>query len=95
MSAPATPRSSRRCAAASSSSRTRRSTRRSERLALAAQARLAAAGQHRLAPADVLVAALAHRHGAGVLHYDRHFDVLAERSGLSYASVWLAPRGTL
>ena len=66
-----------------------------ERLALAAQARLPAAGRHRLPPADVLVAALAHRHGAGVLHYDKHFDLLAERSGLAFDSVWLAPRGAL
>jgi predicted nucleic acid-binding protein len=48
---------------------------------------------HRLPPSDVLIAAVAHEHGVGVLHYDAHYDRLAEV--LDFESVWLAPRGTL
>jgi predicted nucleic acid-binding protein len=42
-----------------------------------AQRELAAIGQHRVAIADLLVAACAQQHGAGVIHVDRHYDVLA------------------
>ena len=66
-----------------------------ERRALAAQARLARTGHHRLPPVDVLVAAIADRHGLGILHYDHDYDLIAERTGLEFESVWLAPRGTL
>ncbi len=66
-----------------------------ERLALKAQSELARIGHHRLPPADVLIAACAHTAGAGVLHYDRDYDVLAERTSLSFASEWLAPAGSL
>jgi len=66
-----------------------------ERLALDAQRELARSGHHRLAPSDVLLAACAHRAGAGVLHYDRDYDVLAERTSLSFVSEWLAPAATL
>jgi hypothetical protein len=30
-----------------------------------------------------------------VLHYDSDYDVLAERTSLSFEREWLAPRGTL
>jgi predicted nucleic acid-binding protein len=66
-----------------------------ERSALDAQRQLARAGHHRLPPVDVLVAALAARCELGVLHYDHDYDVLAERTDLAFASVWLAPAGTL
>jgi predicted nucleic acid-binding protein len=56
---------------------------------LAARTRLS----HRLPPLDYVVAALAHEHGAAVLHYDAHFDRLA--TVLAFDSIWLAPRGTL
>jgi predicted nucleic acid-binding protein len=68
---------------------------RTEQRALAAQGRLAETGHHRLPPADLMVAACAHEARAGVLHYDAHFDVIAERSGLDFESVWLAPAGSL
>jgi hypothetical protein len=42
-----------------------------------------------------LIAACAHVHGAGVLHYDRGYDVLVELSGLDFESNWLASAGTL
>ncbi len=66
-----------------------------EELSLAAQADLARVGHHRLPPTDLLIAALAARHGAGVLHYDADFDLLREHTCLGFDSVWLAPRGTL
>jgi predicted nucleic acid-binding protein len=66
-----------------------------EQRALDAQRQLARVGHHRLPPVDLLVAALADRHGLGVLHYDRDYDVLAEKTDLDFASVWLAPAGTI
>lgn len=51
------------------------------------------AGRHRLPLADVLVAAAAQEAGVGVLHYDHHYDRLAEV--LHFRSVWLAPAGSL
>lgn len=66
-----------------------------ERAALDAQRELAEIGHHRLAPADVIIAACAHTAGAGVLHYDSDYDILAERTSLVFASEWLAPPGSL
>ena len=66
-----------------------------ERRALDAQRQLARAGHHRLPPVDLLVAALADRHELGVLHYDRDYDLLAAKTDLDFASVWLAPVGTI
>lgn len=63
--------------------------------ALLTQRELAARGHHRLAPIDVMIAACAHEVGAGVLHYDRDYDLIAEYTNLSFESVWLAPAGTL
>lgn len=51
------------------------------------------AGRHRVPLADVLIAAAAQEAGIGVLHYDHHFDRLAEV--LHFRSVWLAPAGSL
>lgn len=50
---------------------------------------------HRRPPIDYLTAALAHQHDLGVLHYDGDCDLLAEHSGLRFASRWVVPRGTL
>ena len=66
-----------------------------ERLAMQAQRELAEVGHHRLAPADVLIAACAHRAEAGVLHYDRDYDLIAEHTGLLFESEWLAAQGSL
>lgn len=67
-----------------------------EGAALDAQRDLARRGQHRSAsPTDLLIAACAHANGAGVLHYDRDYDLLAAGTGLSFDSCWLAPAGTL
>ena len=48
---------------------------------------------HRVPPPDVLLAALAHEAGVGVLHYDAHYDRLAEV--LDFESRWIAPPGSL
>lgn len=63
--------------------------------ALLTQRELAARGHHHLAPIDVMIAACAHEVDAGVLHYDRDYDLIAEHTSLSFESVWLAPAGTL
>ncbi len=66
-----------------------------ERMAMRAQRELAEIGRHRLAPADVVIAACAHTAGMGVLHYDGDHDVLEERTTLVFESVWLAQPDTL
>lgn len=66
-----------------------------ERVALDAQRELAAVGHHRLAPADLVIAACAHLAGGGVLHYDRDYDLISQHTRLSFESVWLADPGTL
>lgn len=48
-----------------------------------AQRELAVAGQHRVSLPDLIIGACAQRHGADVLHVDRHFDVLAETFGFA------------
>ncbi|MQA74683.1 MAG: PIN domain-containing protein [Solirubrobacterales bacterium] len=47
------------------------------------------AGHRRLSPVDLLIAALAHRHGQAILHFDRDYDLIAERTTLAFESVWL------
>jgi len=67
-----------------------------EDAALSAQRELARRGHHRTAsPSDLLIAACAHTHGSGVLHYDHDYDVLLKLTGLDYESQWLAPAGEL
>ena len=66
-----------------------------ERMALQAQRELADVGHHRLAPADVVIAACAHTASMGVLHYDGDYELLAEHTSLVFESEWLAPPGAL
>lgn len=66
-----------------------------ESRALSTQRELARGGHHRIPPADLLIAVLADRHGLGVLHYDRHFDRILERTSLRFDSIWLAEPGSL
>jgi hypothetical protein len=66
-----------------------------EQGACRAQSELARVGHHRIAPVDLMIAACAHEAGAGVLHYDRDYDLIAERTSLRFESVWVAPAGTL
>jgi predicted nucleic acid-binding protein len=70
-------------------------SRETERLALQAQRELALVGHHRLAPIDLIIAACAHQADAGVLHYDRDYDIIAARTSLDFESEWLSPAGTL
>ncbi|MEK6275848.1 MAG: PIN domain nuclease [Actinomycetota bacterium] len=67
---------------------------RCEALAMQTQALLAANGQHRgPAPVDLLIAAIADAYGVTLLHYDRHFDAIAQVTG--QPAEWLARRGSL
>lgn len=66
-----------------------------EERAVAAQGQLARVGHHRLPPVDLLVAALADHHGLAILHYDHDYDLIAEKTDLTFDSVWLAARGAL
>jgi predicted nucleic acid-binding protein len=50
-------------------------------------------GYHWVRPVDALIAACAQEAGLGVLHYDHHYDRLAEV--LAFDSRWLAPPGSL
>lgn len=50
-------------------------------------------GRRRIPAADYLIAAAAAERGAGVLHYDRHFDVLCQALGIK--SVWIAEPGSI
>ncbi|MEJ7569304.1 MAG: hypothetical protein WKF41_13675 [Gaiellaceae bacterium] len=65
-------------------------------IALAALRRLAHIhpfSQRRIKFPDLLIAAAAQDGAVGVLHYDAHFDLLAEV--LEFESRWIAPRGSL
>jgi predicted nucleic acid-binding protein len=66
-----------------------------EAAAQTAQRELAEVGHHRLSPSDLVIAACAHQVGGGVLHYDRDYDVIAERTSLRFESVWVAEPGSL
>jgi predicted nucleic acid-binding protein len=50
-------------------------------------------GERRIPASDYLIAAAAAERGAGVLHYDRHFDTLCRALGIE--SVWVAEPGTI
>jgi len=63
------------------------------RAAREAMTALAERGSHRVPIVDYLVAASAQERSLDVLHYDRHFDLLA--GVLAFDSVWVAPPGSL
>lgn len=67
------------------------------RLALATQVELGKVVErfHRRPPIDYLIAATAHHHELGVLHYDRDYDLVAEHSSLEFESRWVAEPGSL
>lgn len=68
--------------------------RRTGSLAEWTQSQLAHLSRHRgpTAP-DLLIAAIAATHSATLLHYDRHFDLIAEVTGQE--AEWIAPPGSL
>jgi predicted nucleic acid-binding protein len=62
------------------------------RTALATQAALLSIGEPMTWP-NLVVAAVAQRHGATILHYDAHFDVIAKVTGQK--ADWVVPTGTV
>lgn len=50
---------------------------------------------HRRPPIDYLIAAGAHVHRLGVMHYDRDYDLIAEHSSLDFESRWVVAAGSL
>ncbi len=55
---------------------------------------LARSGHHRAAGIpDLLIAAIAERHGLAVLHYDKDFDLISKVSGQS--AEWVVPAGSV
>ena len=70
-------------------------TARAARSAVAALSELARVshGYQRVKPIDALIAACAQEAGVGVLHYDHHYDRLAEV--MAFESRWLSPPGSL
>ncbi len=66
-----------------------------EQRAIDAQRQLSRIGHHRVPPVDLILAAVADRYSLGVLHYDRDYDLIAEKTDLDFASVWLAPAGSI
>ncbi|HEY1592910.1 MAG TPA: PIN domain-containing protein [Solirubrobacteraceae bacterium] len=64
--------------------------------AIEAYREIAHQGAHRGIPfPDLLAAAAAHAHNYGVLHYDGHFDRLADLDALDFESRWIGPQGTI
>jgi predicted nucleic acid-binding protein len=62
--------------------------------AVAVMELLARHGQHRATGLlDLLLAAVAERHGATLLHYDGDFDVVAAATGQTMQ--WVVPRGSV
>jgi len=58
------------------------------------QGELVQTGHHRLPPVDVLIAAIAERHGLTVLHCDKDFDVIRDKTSAVMNAEWLAPAAT-
>ena len=62
-----------------------------EERAVELQGELVQTGHHRLPPVDVLIAAIAEHHGLTVLHVDKDFDVIRDRTSARISTEWLAP----
>ena len=65
-----------------------------EARAVQMQGDLVACGHHRLPPADLLIAAIAERHALTVLHCDKDFDVICDKTSAVISAEWLAPPDT-
>ncbi len=61
--------------------------------ALAIQRALASSGRHRVSIADLMIAAAAMSAHLTVVHYDRHFETIAEAVPLQHR--WVTERGSL
>lgn len=66
-------------------------------LAERAQEALAATPEasHRVKLANLLVAAIAHQHGLGILHYDHDYATIADHGGLRLEHRWIALPGSV
>jgi hypothetical protein len=60
--------------------------------AIEVQIELAKSGRHRVPIPDLIIAAAAESAGLVVLHYDKHYDLIAEVTG--QAAEWVVPRGS-
>ena len=60
--------------------------------AMDVQVELAKTSRHRVPIPDLIIAAAAEAAGLTVLHYDKHYDLIAEVTG--QAVEWVVPRGT-
>ena len=59
-------------------------------------ARSAGRAAHRSVPhADLLIAATAEISGIELVHYDRDYDLIAQKTDLRFDSVWLSEPGQL
>jgi predicted nucleic acid-binding protein len=61
--------------------------------ALDVQQALARSGRHRVPIPDLVIAAAAESAGLIVLHYDKHYDVIADVTG--QPTEWVVPRGSV
>jgi predicted nucleic acid-binding protein len=61
--------------------------------ALGVQAELARRGRHRVAWPDLVVAAVAERHGVLLLHYHEDYELIAGVTGQPTA--WVVPQGSM
>lgn len=59
------------------------------------QENLALSSHHRVKPNDLLLAAIAIENDLTVLHFDKHYAVIAERSARDLREEWLAPATSL
>lgn len=67
------------------------------RVAVGLQQRMATTAPtgQRVKTCDLLIAALAVQHDAGVLHYDSDYDLISRGGGETFQCEWLAERGSL
>lgn len=63
-----------------------------ERFAIETMSALAERGQHRMAIPDVILAGIAQAHSAIALHYDAHYERIADVTGQAHE--WIIPRGS-
>lgn len=63
--------------------------------ALRMQEQLATSSHHRVKPNDLLVAAIAADNDLTVLHFDKHFPIIAQRAGRDVRVEWLTPPKSL
>jgi len=63
--------------------------------ALRMQEQLAASSHHRVKPNDLLLAAIAADRDLTILHFDKHYPIIAKRAGVDLRVEWLAPSKSL